>query len=207
MKISWKSTNYGQTGFHVDKLGEYDATPPVDALLLDRAPRTLNPERQAIAAYLAFSPWISGELHLPQRLGPNTAAAIERDLAHVQVRPAPVEYYPKPLEVGLREVSVVLDELGHSGNGAFINVVRASEWAGSLRGLQSIVVSSNAFALDSAASTETPSIRARLAVAVLFAGEISADILVLPQGLALSDAELDSLRSLLLAARLGLEVA
>lgn len=206
MKISWKSTNYGQTGFHIDKLGEYDATPPVDALLLDRAPRTLNPERQAIAAYLAFSPWVSGELQLPQRLGPNTAAAIERDLAHVQVRPTPVEYYPKPLEVGLREISVVFDELGHSGSGAFINVVRASEWAGSMRGLQSIAVSSNAFALDAAASSVTTSIRARLAVAVLFAGELSADVLLLSEDLALPDAELDSLRSLLLAARLGLEL-
>lgn len=205
MKISWKSTNYGQTGFHIDQLGEYDATPPVDALLLDRAPRTLNPERQAIAAYLAFSPWLSGDLQLPQKLGPNTAAAIERDLAHVQVRPSPVEYYPKPLEVGLREVSVVVDQLGHNGSGAFINVLRTSEWAGSMRGLQSIAVSSNAFTLDAAASTESPSIRARLAVAVLFAGELSADILRLAADPAITDAEVDSLRSLLLAARLGLK--
>lgn len=204
MKVSWKSTNYGQTGFHIDQLGEYDATPPVDALLLDRAPRTLNPERQAIAAYLAFSPWVSGDFTLPQRLGPNTAAAIERDLEHVQVRPAPVEYYPKPLEVGIREVSVVVDQMGHRGSGAFINVLRASEWAGSIRGLQSIAVASNAFALDAASSTDLESVRARLAVAVLFAGDLSADSLALPDRPDLPASEREALRSLLLAARLGL---
>src|SRR5699024_4520050 len=122
------------------------------------------------------------------------------DLAHVEVRPSPVEYYPKELEVGLREVSVVLDDFGHSGSGAFINVLRASEWAGSMRGLQSIAVSSNAFALDAAAPAAAASIRARFAVAVLFAVEHSADTLLLPEDLALEEVELDSLRSLLLAA-------
>lgn len=206
MKITWSTTNYGQTGFHIEHLGEYDAQPPVNSLLMDRAPRTMNPERQAIAAYLAFSPWISGDLHLPQRLGPNTAAAIERDHEHVQIRPVPIEYYPKPLEIGHRRAELVLDSFGHSGDSAFINIVRASDWAGSIRGLKSISVASNAFTLDAAAAHNEVSIRARLAVAVLFAGELSVDALILPDDIVISEREFESLRKLLLAARIGFEV-
>ncbi|MBO1031882.1 hypothetical protein IPV09_11105 [Tessaracoccus sp. SD287] len=201
MKITWKSTNYGQIGFHAE-LHEYDAVPPVDAMLVDKAPATTNLEREAIAAYLTWGHWVSGDLHLPHRLGPNTAAAIEADMSEVAVRPSPIEYYPKPLEVGLREVRVGFDET-FIGRDPSIAVLPVSEWTGSMRGLQSVAVASNAFTLDFIASKSYPSIRARLAVAVLFAGDVSADVLAVHCPARLPSSEKDRLTKLLLAARLG----
>ena len=147
MKITWKGTLSGQVGFHAE-LQEYDAVPPVESLLLDHAPVTMNPEREAVAAYLAFGHWSSGDLQLPHRLGPNTAAAIERDMRHVAVRPSPIEYYPKPLELGIRDVHVGFDASYVRDDVAAIAVLPGSGWTGSVRTLHSIAVASNAFTLD-----------------------------------------------------------
>lgn len=203
MKITWKSTYYGQVGFHTE-LQEYDAVPPAESLLMDHAPTSMNLEREAMAAYLAFGHWTSGDLQLPHRLGPNTAAAIEADMKHVPIRPSPVEYYPKPLELGIREVHVGFDS-GHVRNDVpSIAVLPASEWSGSLRGLTSLSIASNAFVFDRAVSTDsTVGIRARLAIAVLFAGDLSADTLVV-NGEYISDVERARLTALLLAVRLGI---
>lgn len=203
MKITWKSTNYGQIGFHTE-LQEYDAVPPAESLLLDHAPASMNPEREAIAAYLAFGHWTSGDLQLPHRLGPNTAAAIEHDMRHVAVRPSPVEYYPKPLEFGLREVHVGFDADAVRNDVSSIAVLPASEWSGALRGLKSLAIASNAFVFDIAASKDTTQgIRSRLAVAVLFAGDLSADTLVVNAN-GVPEAERERLTALLLAVRLGI---
>lgn len=204
MKITWKGTNYGQVGFHTE-LQEYDAVPPVDSLVMDHAPATMNLEREAMAAYLAFGHWTSGDLQLPHRLGPNTAAAIERDMKHVPVRPSPVEYYPKPLELGIRNVHVGFDAVNIRNDMPSIAVLPASEWSGSMRGLASLAVASNAFVLDLAASTDTTqTIRSRLSVALLFAGDLSADTLIVA-GDNIPQAERDRLKALLLAVRLGLQ--
>lgn len=203
MKITWKSTYYGQVGFHTE-LQEYDAVPPAESLLVDHAPASMNLEREAMAAYLAFGHWTSGDLQLPHRLGPNTATAIENDMKHVPVRPSPIEYYPKPLELGIREVHVGFDTSYVRNDVASIAVLPASEWSGSIRGLRSLSVSSNAFVFDTAASTDTaPGIRSRLAVAVLFAGDLSADTLIV-NGDSIPEAEKTRLTALLLAVRLGI---
>lgn len=202
MKITWKGTLSGQVGFHAE-LQEYDAVPPVESLLLDHAPVTMNPEREAVAAYLAFGHWSSGDLQLPHRLGPNTAAAIERDMRHVAVRPSPIEYYPKPLELGIRDVRVGFDASYVRDDIAAIAVLPGSGWTGSVRTLHSIAVASNAFALDVAASQGYPAIRAKLAVAVLFAADMSADSLSIADN-ELPESEKARLRELLLSVRLGI---
>lgn len=203
MRITWKGTNYGQVGFHTE-LQEYDAVPPTDSLVMDRAPATVNFEREAIAAYLAFGHWTSGDLQLPHRLGPNTAAAIEADMKHVAVRPGPIEYYPKPLEVGLRDVHVGFDATHVRSDIPSLAVLPSSEWAGGLRGLSSMTVASNAFVFDKAtSSSDFEEIRSRLAVAVLFAGDLSADRLII-NGEKISLSERERLSALLLAVRLGI---
>lgn len=200
MRITWKSTHYGQVGLHAE-LDEYDATPPVDALLMDHAPMLKNPEREGIAAYLAFGRWVSGDLALPHKIGPNTAAAIERDLELVHVRPRPIEYYPKPLEIGVREVSVHFEHAGDSC-GSSITVLPASRWSGSIRGLQSVSVASNAIAFDDSLSGSFRSVRARLAIAVLFAADVSANTLVV-RGDLIAGTERHRIEALLLSTRLG----
>lgn len=201
MKIIWETTAYGQVGFRVE-LHEYDAVPPVDALLMDATPSSTNMEREAVAAYLAFGHWVSGDLQLPHGLGPATARAIEEDLSLVSVHPSPVEYYPKPLEIGVREVVVGFDESFISRPWS-ITALPSSEWSGALRGLRSLVVPNNAFALDAAASGSFTAFRARLAVAVLFAGDLSADVLVVHPPDVVPDQEKERIRKLLLATRLG----
>lgn len=204
MKITWKSTIYGQVGFHAE-LQEYDASPPAESLLVDHAPASTNLEREAIAAYLAFGHWTSGDLQLPHRLGPNTAAAIERDMRHVPVRPSPVEYYPKPLELGLRDVHVGFEASDVRNDISSIAILPASEWSGALRGLTSLAIASNAFVFDITASSDTSrGIRARLAVAVLFAGDLSADNLIV-NGDGVPETERERLRALMLAVRLGIQ--
>lgn len=203
MKITWKSTHYGQVGFHAE-LQEYDAVPPAESLLLDHAPASVNLEREAMAAYLAFGHWTSGDLQLPHRLGPNTAAAIERDMSHVPVRPSPIEYYPKPLELGLRNVHVGFEADYVRNDVASIAILPASAWTGALRGLTSLAIASNAFVFDVAASSDTTrGIRSRLAVAVLFAGDLSADTLIV-NGDDVPKSERDRLTALMLAVRLGM---
>lgn len=203
MKLTWNSSTTGQVGFHVAELGEYDAEPPVRALLLDHAPTSINLEREAIAAYLAFGRWTSGDLTLPHKLGPNTAHAIESDMKHVSIRPNPIEYYPKPLELGIRTVRVSFTDATLPASRSAITVLDSSEWNGSVRGLRSIAVGANAVALDRAASTDFEQIRARLAVAVLFAGDLSADVLDVVGAQGLPSSERKRLEALLLAARLG----
>ncbi|GAA0037286.1 hypothetical protein [Brevibacterium metallidurans] len=203
MKVTWKGTNYGQVGFHTE-LQEYDAVPPVDSLLMDHAPAFVNPEREAMAAYLAFGHWTSGDLQLPHRLGPNTATAIENDMKHVPVRPSPVEYYPKPLELGIREVYVGFTPADIRNDVPSIAILPASEWSGSMRALSSLAVASNAFVFDLAASPHPViAIRARLAIALLFAGDLSADTLIV-DGEGISDIERKRLSALFISVRIGI---
>lgn len=184
---------------------EYDATPPVSELYLDCVPVALNPERLAIAAYLAFGHWASGDFQLPRKLGPNTAAAIERDLSHVSIRPGPIEYYPKPLEVGIRDIDVSIGNgIADTRSPYTINIYESSGWNGALRSLNSISVSSNAFAIDAARPTTHQSIRAQLAVAVMLAAELSADRLVVNDTCNIQASERRQIESLLLASRLGI---
>ena len=205
MKITWLNDDSGMTGLRAEP-GEYDASPPVDSLLFDYAPQSINPERLAIAAYLAFGRWVSGDLQLPTKLGPATAAAIERDLEHVHVRPGPIEYYPKPLEIGTRNVHLNLTEVGSTPFAEdTISVLPSSRWNGGLRGLRSLMISSNAFAIDSSGSAHRESVRARLAVAVLFAGDLTADTLMVRVPTELAEFETERLTELLLSVRLGIE--
>lgn len=201
MKITWKGTLTGQVGFHAE-LQEYDAVPPVDSLLIDHAPASMNPEREAVAAYLAFGHWTSGDLQLPHRVGPNTAAAIEQDMQHIAIRPGPIEYYPKPLEIGSRKVHLGFDANSVKDAMPAIAVLQSTSWVGALRAMQSVAVASNAFTLDRAVSSTHECIRSRLAVGVLFAADLSADTLIV-SGSNIPELEKARLANLLLSVRLG----
>ena len=204
MRIEWQHTPQGSVGFHAQP-GEYDAVPPVDALLMESSPTLLNPERKAIAAYLAFGRWTSGDFTLDFKFGPTTASAIERDTKHLDIRPGPIEYYPKPLSAGTDEVAVEFDaRVWNDPHTTTLSVLPSSEWAGGLRSLSSIAIATNAFALDHASLDDTISIRARLAVAVLFSEELAADTLIVSSGECIDEQERLRLTNLLLAARLGL---
>lgn len=205
MKIKWVNNSLGQSGFKATAV-EYDALLPVDTLWMDKAPQKMNPEREAIAAYLAFGEFASGEFELYRKMGPTTATAMVADSEPTQLFPQPIEYYPKPLPLGLRKgyVGVSPDILGKDLDGidAVIAVLPSDQWNGSMTSHKKLAVASNGFLID---ALNRGGIRARLAVAVLFAEDLNIDSLLVPGDLVPDEQERKALEDLLLACRLGLQ--
>ena len=182
---------------------EYDAHPPLPALIVDGAPRRLDPDRLALAAYLAFGRWTGGDLALPEQgVSPAVAEAIEDDARPVRVRPSPVQYEPRALVRGEAEVAVSTSLPVESAAGPRIAVVPSTVAEGRLRTGDATVVASNAFLFD-AAVEPVQSFRAHLAVAVLFAEDHVAAGLRLPAAV-VDDAEMALLRFLLRGVNLSL---
>ena len=184
------------------ELDEYDAAPPVGQLLLDRRPRIRQHDRDAIAAYLAFGQWAASGLSLPAKISPATAEAIRAD-SHLSggLIAEPIEYYPKALPIGSADVA-----LTRSIGPSFLQrpelaILQADTWNGAVGTTRSLALGSNAFVLDGAAS-----VRAHLAVAVLFAADLDADCFAL-EGWDVPASEQPRLRSLLSAVRLGVDFA
>lgn len=182
---------------------EYDAYPPLPALIMDGAPGRLDPDRLALAAYLAFGRWCAGDLTLPEQgASPAVAEAIEDDARPVRVRPSPVQYAPRALVRGETEVAVSTSLPADDAAGPRIAVVPSTVAEGRLRTGDATVVASNAFLLDAAAGP-AQGFRAHLAVAVLFAEDHSAAGLRLPS-VAVGDAGMAPLRALLRSVNLSL---
>lgn len=185
----------------VATLGDYDGFPPTDAFIVDHQPRVINPERLGMACYLAFGSWCGGELHLPVKVGPATANAMVRDAAPsgISLHPNPIEYYPKPLPIGTRELKLTR-ELAVV-NAATIQDLQIDQWSGSLRSHSSVIVPSNSFLFDSTSG----GIRAHLAVAMLFANDAQADLVVVENEV--EECEKERLTELFGAVRLGIRFA
>lgn len=79
---------------------DYDGSPAPDCLRLDYSPRFASPGRLAVAAVLAFRPYIAGGLDLPRPVSPELARSFTDFLAPVAVFPQPVEYHPKAIPLG-----------------------------------------------------------------------------------------------------------
>ncbi|MDY3664634.1 hypothetical protein [Schaalia hyovaginalis] len=203
MKIEIHRHRYAPFAMHCMR-EEYDAFPSVDALLVDAVPETLSPDRLAIAAFLAFGRWASGDFILPEKLSPAAAEAIEMAAHPVRVRPQPVEYYPKAIPLGSTTAPLSFAPEYWPG-GASLCVLPADFFNGAIITSRGIAVASNAFLLD-AAEPSTSSIRARLAVAVLFAEDFDIAALRIPAAHAPDSAELVELKGLLSACGLGLEL-
>lgn len=201
MIIRWK----GETALE-PTAGEYDAIPPLNALHLGAGPRTLSADREAIAAYLAFGAWTSGDLTLPRPLSPATAEAIERDALPIRIRPREVQYAPTALPRGSRSVEVFTDHPPGPTDDVTIVVLPNVGTDGALRSRTSLTISSNAVALDMAARPGEESCRARLAIAVLVAEDMDADQLRLHAPSPLPEVEVNRLRALLSSVNLGLDV-
>lgn len=173
MILSWETHEHGAASLRA-QVQEYDAFPPVDALLIDALPVERHPDREALAGYLAFGRWTSGDLVLPDGPSPLLAEAIEKDSLPVRVRPREVAYVPRRLPHGRRRVSV-LDEIPPEPATEHVLVIAQSPLArGVFASGQQMIVPSNAFALGNSAPSR---LRALLAVAVLFAADVDADVL------------------------------
>lgn len=205
MKIQWTKNSFGQTGF-VTERSEYDAVLPIDSLMMDNAPLLINPEREAVAAFLAFGSFASGEFQLSRKFGPATAEALVKASDPVPLYPHPIEYYPKPLPGGLRSCFVgtdisVLSQEQEIAELSFA-VLRSDQWNGSIVAHHAFGVASNAFLID--AMRKSNNIRAQLAVAVLFAEDFNVDYFVVSSDLVNDPEEQKFIENLLLVCKLGI---
>lgn len=164
MRIT-KSRNKHRQIAYTAELSEYDAEPPSRDWLIDELPVQINPELEAVALYLVFGKWCGGDFTVPQKMGPNTAAAISRHAA-MDFFPAPLEFYPKPIFRGTRTVHVstsLEDATSHE-----LVSLAGSEWNGSLKSTRAMVISSNSSAFDEDGSETL----AHLAPALLLAEQL-----------------------------------
>lgn len=164
MRIT-KSRNKLRQIAYTAELSEYDAEPPARTWLLEDLPDKINPELEAVALYLIFGSWCGGEFVVPQKMGPNTAAAISAH-AGMDFFPNPIEYYPKPIFRGARTVSLSTDLLDFEV-GSLVSL-KSSEWSGSVKSPSSLVLSSNTATFAGMTPDGLPS----LAVPVLLAEEL-----------------------------------
>lgn len=167
MKISKARTKARQMGYTVE-LSEYDAEPPARAWLIDEFPDTVNPELEAMALYLIFGRWCGGEFTVPRKMGPNTAGAIARDSV-AEMFCSPIEFYPKALPSGTNQINLT-EDVAKAGRKTLVNVP-SSDWNGSIRSTDAVVVASNSnvFKLDES------DIRPLVAIGLLFADTLGAD--------------------------------
>lgn len=178
-------------------LEEYDSSPPVEALLIDREPRKRNNDREALAGYLAFGTFAGSGLQLHRKASPATADAIRFDSVDRALMAHPIEYYPKALPIGSSSIVMTATPSAGFADRAELALVRSDRWNGAIATHRSLAVASNAFVL-----AMTTGVRAYLAVAVLLAEDLDADELVL-EGWDVDAAEQSRLRALLGAVRLG----
>lgn len=139
MRISRSRNKHRQIAYTVE-LSEYDAEPPTRTWLLDDLPEKINPELEAVALYLIFGPWCGGEFAVPQKMGPNTAAAISLH-AGMDFFPHPIEFYPKPIIRGAHSVTVT--RMLCLEKEPSLTILDGAQWSGSLKSTSSIVISSN----------------------------------------------------------------
>lgn len=187
MRISKNRVKQRQIAYTVE-LSEYDAEPPTRQWLFDDLPEKINPELEAVALYLVFGPWCGGELIVPQKMGPNTAAAIIRH-AGVDFFPGPIEFYPKTLPRGSRAIRL-FDSIEDAGPSAFVSL-DSSEWNGTLRSTQTALVSSNTAVFSQLTGNQT----ARIAPMVLLADELDLGTIVFSDSVAAEASLLENLLS------------
>lgn len=182
---------------------EYDAFPTPDVLITGAMPTRRHPEREAVAAYLAFGGWTSGSFAGPSPMSPLTADSIERDAAPVRMRCRDVVYAPTGLPRGRRTLDLSFGLPPAGLDEPTLAVVPGTQGRGALQIGKNLIVSSNAFAIDAVLAAGTRGIRARLAVGVLFAEDMDAAAFRVDEGL-LGGQELTALRQLLRTVNLEL---
>lgn len=207
MILQWTAAPDGRPSLLATRQ-EYDAFPPVEALVVDALPSQRHPDREAMAGYLVFGRWASGDLLVPEPLSPVVAEAIEVDASPIRLRPRDVDYTPRAVPQGRRRITVRFELPAAPPADATLAVVPSTRTEGVSSWGSALVIPSNAFVLDAVAgpdTMETQSVRARAAVAVLFAADVEADVLEL-DGVELPAQEEARLAALLHAVNLELSL-
>lgn len=183
----------------------YDGVTPISRFSVDYVPSAINPERVALAGYLAFGSWISGGVRFPEAICPEMATAIEVDAMPVRVRPEKIDYTPKRLPVGEHEAQVVVGPVANESEmRRSIRILPRGKYLGALRHEGHLQVTSNAYILAGCLPMEIAH-RPMLAVAVLLAEDFG--IVRLQIHTEVSEDERSRLQSMLAASGLGLTIS
>src|SRR5690554_6402362 len=133
---------------------DYDAQPPVHGVLMDYWPKSMVPNRLALAAYLLFRPWLSGTLTVPQAVSAVLAHSLAEAESPVWLALQPLQLRAGPIPHGRRRAIVSLadqttdETLVIRGDDAFhLTVLRYDQATGTLRINSAAVIASNAFVL------------------------------------------------------------
>ncbi|PCC35781.1 hypothetical protein [Glutamicibacter sp. BW77] len=211
MIVTWQNEFDGQSGLFAEP-GEYDGTPTISALWMDCQPKTRHWDRQAIAAYLVFGSTFGGPVTMPHKFSPAVANAMKALSIPVQLDLQPIEYYPQPLPIGERKLILVRDTLvpdrllrPSNQTESYLEVLHSDKASGAVRRINGLSVASNAWLHQS--STGLASWYPFIAMACLFAEDLDAGTIVIPDSIDTSLQEWKNLKYLLSTARLGLELA
>lgn len=209
MRVEKHTSPTGQWGLQAFA-EDYDGTPPLPIVQFDRQPRTLSPDRVALASYLFFGPWMSGRYTSPQWHSPALSQAISRDAHPAWLQTEPVELYAKALPKGRRSFSVSLqgadlthDPLERDSQAPSLRFMRSDLSSGARVWGPSLELSTNAWLLASGQSV-VRQLRVVLGCAVLFAEDVDADEVVI--GHSGPSPEVAGLFDLVGASRLGLRL-
>lgn len=166
MRITREYDTLGRTVYRAE-LSEYDAEPPVREWIIDNAPIKINPDLEAVALYLIFGPWCGGEFTVPNKMSPNTAAAVSRH-AGFDFFCSPIEYYPKRLPGGNNSL-LVTEDLADLTRNTIVSIF-SGEWNGAIRSTDSAVIANNGSLFGAGPDREN----SVLAIGVLLADELAA---------------------------------
>ncbi|MDO2935989.1 hypothetical protein Q2T94_16945 [Paeniglutamicibacter sulfureus] len=210
MIITWLSELDGQTGFFAEP-GDYDGAPYISNLWMDCGPTDRHWDRQAIAAYLVFGRTFGGPVHMPHKFSPAVANAMKVIATPVQLDLQPIEYHAKRLPIGERKLILVrnnpiperlLDPENQMES--YLEVLPSDKASGAIRRINGLTVASNAWLHVSADGLA--SWYPFIAMACLFAEDLDAGTIVVPDEIDTSTQEWKNLHYLLSTARLGLEI-
>lgn len=211
MIVKWLSEFDGQSGFSVEA-GDYDGTPVISNLWMDAAPKVRHWDRQAIAAYLVFGTTFGGPVTMPHKFSPAVANAMKTLSLPVPLDLQPIEYYPKALPIGERRLVLVREtpipeRLLHPSNQteSFLEILPSDKASGAIRRINGLSVASNAWLHQAKAGLA--SWYPYIAMACLFAEDLDAGTIVIPDNIDTSSQEWKNLSYLLSTSRLGLEIA
>lgn len=212
MIITWQSEFEGHIGFRAAP-EDYDATPHVTHLWMDKMPVERHWDREAVAAYLVYGGYASGRFVVPHKFSPAAAKAMATMSDPVDLRPEPIEYYAKRLPSGNRTMRILKDgSLGEeyiapdNQGGCYLQVLRSDRAAGAVRTINGLTVASNAWVHATADDGGLTSLYPYLALGALFAEDLEANVLEIEADVDSSTSEYRQLQHLLSTARLGLRV-
>jgi hypothetical protein len=113
------------------KTGEYDACPLISEVSIGAVPKTMHPDRVAVALCLMFNHAVSGTFSVPvPGCSPNVARAIEDFLAPVQVSVFPVNCAPSKTITGMEELVISCPGMGiepDAGDSDFVLEIYGSD--------------------------------------------------------------------------------